>query len=409
MDAERFDSLARVLAAKTPRRALFRGGAGFAAGWLGVARLRAADAAATPPLGHHTLVRQYALTGKVSDARKALKNLVAEIEKSPGFVSYEVVDAGNGVIATISIFNDQGSSAAAAQLEASYIKKHVAKYLPNTPTALEGDAILVSDLVVGCPCTTGVQDPCGNASLTCCAGANTPPGGPGACITAATTCGAPATPTPMPTLAPAPTDTPVPQPTQAPACSANPGDACASDADCCVGSCGQGVCYCVDPSRPVVGCPCTTGDASACGGRLALCCPTEPGAQAAGTCLSPMATCDARTGCRADGYACPTTCTAGQLCPQSEGGCCSNGCLDDGTCGTLPAPVAACADGGAACAGNGDCCSGKCNSSGICYCTDPDRAPIGCPCTAGDANACAGRAELCCAGTCISPMATCGA
>ena len=106
MDAERFDSLARVLAAKTPRRAIFRGGAGFGAAWLGLVKLRPSSAASAVQLGRHTLIRQYAVTGKVSDARKALKGLVAEIEKAPGFVDYSVVDAGNGVLVTISIFND---------------------------------------------------------------------------------------------------------------------------------------------------------------------------------------------------------------------------------------------------------------------------------------------------------------
>jgi len=209
----------------------------------------------------------------------------------------------------------------------------------------------------------------------------------------------PPTKTPVP-----PTDTPVP-PTNTPAvCRANPGDACGSSADCCVGTCGQGVCYCTDPSRPVVGCPCVTDDQKACGGNLALCCPTEPGAKAAGTCLSPMASCDAKTGCRADGYVCPTTCQAGQPCPKSAGGCCSGACLADGTCGGGPETCAAAA---AACTGAGDCCSGKCSGSGVCYCTDPDRPDVGCPCTAGDAAACGGNAQRCCKGTCISPMASC--
>lgn len=403
MDAERFDSLARVLAAKTPRRAVFRGGAGLGAAWLGLAKLRPSSAATSPQLGRYTLIQQYAVTGKVSDARKALKGLVSEIEKAPGFIDYSVVDAGNGALVTIAVFTGQSTASDAAKLEANWIKKHAAKSLPSKPSVLAGDALLHSDLVVGCPCSTGVADSCGNDNLTCCAGEGTPPGGPGICITAATTCGAPATPT----VAPAPTETPTEAPTETAPCTANPGDACANDTDCCVGSCGQGVCYCTDPSRPEVGCPCMTGDPNACGGRLDLCCPSEPGANAAGTCSSPMATCDAQTGCRADGFACPTTCSAGQPCPKSEGGCCSGACLDDGTCGAGATPT--CADGGATCAGNGDCCSGKCNSSGICYCTDPDRPPVGCPCDASNADACGGRAELCCSGTCISPMATCGA
>src|SRR6478735_12796489 len=61
-----------------------------------------------------------------------------------------------------------------------------------------------------------------------------------------------------------------------------PGDTCTSDSDCCVGSCSQdGVCYCTDPSRPIVGCPCDSANDQTCGGRPDLCCLDT------GTCASP--------------------------------------------------------------------------------------------------------------------------
>jgi hypothetical protein len=357
MDAERFDAFARILATRAPRRTALRGGAGVAAALLGIVGLRSSTEAANSGLGRHTVVRRYALSGKASDAGNALKKLLPSIEKAPGFIDYSVVDAGGGQLMTVLVFTDKASAAAAAQLEKDWIAQHAADLLPKKPTTTGGDAILTSDLVVGCPCSTGVQDACKSDKLTCCAPEGSPPGGAGVCITTASTCGASETPTPAPTVAPAPpTETPAPQPTQVPACSANPGDACGSDAECCVGTCGQGVCFCTDPSRPEIGCPCDAGDANACGGRADLCCH--------GTCISPMATCDAGGG---------------------------------GSCAGSSQP----------CTSGGDCCSGNCNDSGVCYCTDPARPDIGCPCDASDSNACNGRPELCCNGTCISPMANC--
>ena len=67
---------------------------------------------------------------------------------------------------------------------------------------------------------------------------------------------------------------------------------------------------------------------------------------------------------------------------------------------------------GGECTADDDCAQGSCSSTtqnepGVCYCTDPDRPVIGCACVESDPSACGGRQELCCGGSCISPMATC--
>lgn len=100
---------------------------------------------------------------------------------------------------------------------------------------------------------------------------------------------------------------------------AGPGEECTTSDDCAQGSCyvatpGQpGVCYCVDPSRPVIGCDCSGDDGSSCFETTAVCCN--------GTCVSGMEGCNpqgcsdlqtscAETGCCAEG----TTCGANQWC-----------------------------------------------------------------------------------------------
>jgi len=97
-----------------------------------------------------------------------------------------------------------------------------------------------------------------------------------------------------------------------------PGGECSSDDDCIVGSCGQGTCYCEDPSRPEIGCPCSTGTQDPCYGSTAVCCANEvsAGAGANGTCVSdsvgcePTGECDALqtmcegTGCCAEDTEC---------------------------------------------------------------------------------------------------------
>jgi hypothetical protein len=74
-----------------------------------------------------------------------------------------------------------------------------------------------------------------------------------------------------------------------------PGGTCTEDSDCLVGFCSdENVCYCEDPDRPVIGCPCTTGTQDPCYGTSEVCCANEvaAGAGADGTCVSNMVGCE---------------------------------------------------------------------------------------------------------------------
>ena len=82
--------------------------------------------------------------------------------------------------------------------------------------------------------------------------------------------------------------------------SSQPGGECTTSDDCAVGDCyvaveGEpGVCYCEDPDRPVIGCPCITGTEDPCYGTTAVCCANEvaAGAGADGTCVSDSVGCE---------------------------------------------------------------------------------------------------------------------
>ncbi len=99
-----------------------------------------------------------------------------------------------------------------------------------------------------------------------------------------------------------------------------PGGNCVSDDDCVVGSCSdEDVCYCEDPSRPEIGCPCTTGTQDPCYGSTAVCCANEvaAGAGANGTCVS-------------DSVGCEPTGECSELQTMCEGTDC---CVEDTECG----------------------------------------------------------------------------
>lgn len=150
----------------------------------------------------------------------------------------------------------------------------------------------------GCDCNTGTEAPCGGGTLVCCA-TGSEPGGPGICTSSMEGC----------------------NPTGE--CSAEPGDACEADTDCCTGTCQGGICACSDPDRPWVGCACSTGTENPCGGLVCCATGTTPGGP--GTCISPMASCEPPSECSISNEACKT----------SDDCCGTFVCLDSGVCGTV--------------------------------------------------------------------------
>lgn len=271
---------------------------------------------------------------------------------------------------------------------------------------------------VGCSCEEGTEGPCGGGMI-CCPN-NESPGGSGVCVPDSVSC----------------------NPTGE--CSAQPGDTCETNNDCCTGSCMSGICACLDASRPWLGCGCDTGSEIPCGDNASLvCCPTTTTPGGPGTCTAASVGCEAVCSsypgeeCASSDDCCVGSCFSGicactpglgwEGCDCTVNGegqcgapttlvCCQKGDAPagDGVCtsGMTGCQVVCNADPGDECASNADCCLGTC-MSGICACEDPSRPDVGCPCQVGDAGACGGRAELCCnigqepgsAGSCISPMA----
>jgi hypothetical protein len=207
------------------------------------------------------------------------------------------------------------------------------------------------------------------------------------------------------------------------------GGSCETGDDCCSGLCNQnGICYCTDPSRPPIGCPCTTGTDDACGDTTLLCCPTtnEPGGP--GICTSGMVGCNP-LGCHQPGESC-----------EINGDCCQGQCSDEGVCyctdpdrpgigcscttgtenpcgdttlvccatsnapggpgictsGSVGCEPVGCSGAGDPCGADEDCCAGTCGDDGFCFCEDPSRPALGCPCTIGRENACGDTSLVCC-------------
>ncbi len=210
---------------------------------------------------------------------------------------------------------------------------------------------------VGCACSTGTQNPCGDSTLLCCANdADTPPGGPGTCTPASVGCD-PLGPTPTPT-----------------------------------------------PPAPCTrhGCRCTGGVEGGCDANLA-CCPDNPGLPGGpGRCVR-QDKCNLGP-CTAEGCDCHAgvqdACDAGLVCcaddssqPGGPGRCEAENVCFAHQCQATTNPCPSACVVGANCAA---CCSGYCGGDG--HCAAPSCTGAGCQCTTGTESPCDAGFACCSAG-----------
>jgi hypothetical protein len=372
MESNRFDSLTKALAMRMPRRSMLKKTAGVASLALAAGHLRStvAQDAGTTATDRFISVRRYSTSSSIQEATEGLRGIISVMESSPGFISYDLVDAGNGEILAISTFLDQSSAVAAAQQEDSWIQQNASSILPDSPQIMSGDVFLRSDIDAGCGCITGTQNPCNSDQLVCCATTDRT-GGPGVCLTSETTC--PGTTPDEPTVTPA-----APTATAAATATATATPPCTGEGcDCATGTqnpCDQGlVCCSDDPNNPPggsgtcrsedkcncseQGCHCNGGVEGTCDNDL-VCCQEKPGTPGGGGTCQPSDSCSPPP-CTSEGCQCAT----GTQDPCDQGLVCCTGAGD----GTPTAPGA----------------SGICRSEDSCNCTT-----AGCHCNAGVQDAC---------------------
>jgi hypothetical protein len=79
----------------------------------------------------------------VTDSRKvaqvAKEGFVPIISEMPGFVAYYYVDAGDGVIASTSVFEHKDAEEQSTYRAGEFVQEHLAPLLPNPPQVTAGE------------------------------------------------------------------------------------------------------------------------------------------------------------------------------------------------------------------------------------------------------------------------------
>jgi hypothetical protein len=60
------------------------------------------------------------------------------LSKAPGFVSYYLVDSGDGVLTTISVFLEQEQAEASTKMAADWVQEHLARFVKEPPQVTTG-------------------------------------------------------------------------------------------------------------------------------------------------------------------------------------------------------------------------------------------------------------------------------
>ncbi len=93
----------------------------------------------------YAVIRQYQIP---LDAVEAVTRRVREgfapfiSNVMPGFVEYCWIDAGNGTLVSVSLFEDRAVAEASTQIAAAYIREHLAALVPHPPQVIEGEVIV---------------------------------------------------------------------------------------------------------------------------------------------------------------------------------------------------------------------------------------------------------------------------
>ena len=96
----------------------------------------------------YAIIRRYQTEHARAIIRKLQNELVPLLHAAPGFVAYYVVDEGNGVHSSISIFEDPESAEYSNKLAAHWVREHP-MFIEEPPDIASGDVLL---------CTTA-EDP----------------------------------------------------------------------------------------------------------------------------------------------------------------------------------------------------------------------------------------------------------
>jgi hypothetical protein len=90
----------------------------------------------------YATVRRYDGVTDIHEAtRRANEGFIQIVSEIPGFVAYYWIDAGGGVMTSVSIFQDRASAEQSNARASDYVRENLASVLPNPPQITAGEVV----------------------------------------------------------------------------------------------------------------------------------------------------------------------------------------------------------------------------------------------------------------------------
>ena len=88
----------------------------------------------------YTVIRRYeGVTDTDEVTRRASSEFAGILAGHEGFQGYYVVNAGSGVLASISVFETKDQAEASTKAAASWVGENLAEFVPNAPQVTAGE------------------------------------------------------------------------------------------------------------------------------------------------------------------------------------------------------------------------------------------------------------------------------
>jgi hypothetical protein len=80
---------------------------------------------------------------------KVTQTLLPKLEKLPGFAGYYLIEAGNGVVSSLSLFETPEQGKESTKIVATWIRdENLTTMIPNEPKITSGQVVVQSDRVL---------------------------------------------------------------------------------------------------------------------------------------------------------------------------------------------------------------------------------------------------------------------
>jgi len=88
----------------------------------------------------YTVIRRYQDVQDTAEvARRAVEEFAPQLRDQPGFQGYWVVNGGDGILATITVFESEEAAAASTAAAATWVQENMPNLVPSPPRVTSGE------------------------------------------------------------------------------------------------------------------------------------------------------------------------------------------------------------------------------------------------------------------------------